>query len=125
MIPLPIRTGCFYGTSKKLIAERLRKSKEAHDLLACGMQLPVTQDVISDLEQFVMRYVYGDTKSNISGRREGCELQSSEEEKHSPTCAADSEYLHQHLAHANYIAYLLKHYELQSHPSRSAMDGIL
>jgi len=42
----------------------LEKSKEAHDLLAaCGMQLPATQDVISDLEQFVMRYVYGDTKS--------------------------------------------------------------
>jgi len=42
----------------------LEKSKEAHDLLAaCGTQLPVTQDTISDLEQFVMRYVYGDTKS--------------------------------------------------------------
>jgi len=42
----------------------LEKSKEAHDLLAeCGMQLPATQDIISDLEQFVMRYVYGDIKS--------------------------------------------------------------
>jgi len=69
MIPLHVLTGCdnnsgFYGTSKKLIAERSEKSKEAHDLLAaCSMQLPVTQDIISDLQQFVMRYVYGDTKS--------------------------------------------------------------
>jgi len=31
-------------------------------LAACGRQFPVTQDVISGLEQFVMRYVYGDTK---------------------------------------------------------------
>jgi len=65
MIPLHVLTGCdynsvFYRTSKKLIAGCLKKSKEPHDLLAaCGMQLPVTQDVVSDLEQFVIRCVYG------------------------------------------------------------------
>jgi len=71
-------------------AECLEKLKESHDLLAaCGMQLPVTQDVISDLEQFVMRYVYGDTKSKKQefARHEGCEMESSEEEKHNPTCS--------------------------------------
>ena len=64
-----VLTGCdhnsgFYATSKKLTAECLKKTKEAHDLLAAsGTQLPVTQDVISDLEQFVMQHVYGDTNS--------------------------------------------------------------
>ena len=29
----------------------------------------------------------------------------------------DSDSLHQHLARANYVAYLLKHYQLQNHPS--------
>jgi len=59
IIPLHILTGCdqysgFYGATKKLIADRLEKSKEAQDLLAaCGAQLLVTEQVISDLEQFV------------------------------------------------------------------------
>jgi len=50
------------------------------------------------------------------GRCEGCKMESSEKEKHNQNCAwLDS--LHQHLAHANYLAYLLKHYKLQNHPS--------
>ena len=90
VIPLHVLTGCdhnsgFYRASKKLTAERLEKSIEAQDLLAaCGTQLPVTQDVISHLEQFVIRYVY---KMQEFGRRKGCEMESSEEEKHCPTCA--------------------------------------
>ena len=64
-------TGCehnsgFQGASKKVIADCLKKSNEAQHLLllaACGTQLPVTQEVLSDLEQFVICYVDGDTKS--------------------------------------------------------------
>ena len=47
IIPLHVLTGCdhnsgFYGASKKLIANRVEKSKETQDLLAvCGEQLLV------------------------------------------------------------------------------------
>ena len=69
IIPLHVLTGCdhnsgFYGASKKAIADRLEKCKEAQDLLvACGGELPVTEEVISDLEQFVIRFIYRDPKT--------------------------------------------------------------
>ena len=109
-------SGC-YETSKKLIAESSEKSKEAHDLLAaCGMQLPVTQDVISDLEQFVMRYVYGDTKSKSLPDTRAAKWRA-QKKKNTIRLVPDWDNLHQHLARANYLAYLLKHYKLQNHPS--------
>ncbi len=53
---------------KKVIADHLENSKEVHNFLAaCGTQLPVTQDVISDLEQFVIQYIYCDAKINTLG----------------------------------------------------------
>ena len=122
MIPLHVLTGCdhnsgLYGASKKLTAERLEKSKEAQDLLAaCGTQLPVTQDVISHLEQFVIRRVYGDTKNkNLADARAA--KWRAQKKKSTVRLVPDSGSLHQHLARANYLAYLLKHYQLQNHPS--------
>ena len=42
---------------KKLIEDRLEKSEEARKLLsACGTQLPVTHEVITDLEKFVIHF---------------------------------------------------------------------
>ena len=58
VIPLPVLTGCdhnsgFYGTSKKRTADCLETSEEAQKLLAdCGTQLPVTEEVIRDLQFF-------------------------------------------------------------------------
>ena len=60
IIPLHVLTGCdhnsgFYGASKKLITDRVEKSKKAQDLQAvCGIQLLVIQEIISNLEQFVI-----------------------------------------------------------------------
>jgi len=109
-------SGC-YKTSKKLIAESLEKSKEAHDLLAaCGMQLAATKDVISDLEEFVMRYVYGDTKSKTLADTRAAKWRA-QKKKNTIQLVTDYDSLHQQLARANYLAYLLKHYKLQNHPS--------
>ncbi len=64
IIPLHVLTGCdhnsdFYGASKKLIADRLQSSNEARGLLAsCGTDLPAPEEVIKDLEQFVIRHIY-------------------------------------------------------------------
>jgi hypothetical protein len=122
IIPLHVLTGCdhnssFYGASKKLIADRLEKSKEAHGLLAaCGTQLLVTEQVISDLERFVIRYVYGDTKSKTLADARAAKWRA---QKKKPTIrlVPDLDSLRPHLERANYLAYLQIHYQLQSHPS--------
>jgi len=65
---LPVN-GCdqnsgFYGTSKKVITDRVEKSADAQNLLAaCGRDIPASSEELSDLEQFVIRYVYSDAKS--------------------------------------------------------------
>ena len=73
IIPVHVISGCdhnsaFIGASKLRIVGRLVNSKETRRLHAnCGTQLPAPQNVISDLEQFVIRYVYGNTKSKTPG----------------------------------------------------------
>lgn len=122
IIPLHVLTGCdhnsgFYGASKKLIADRLEKSDEARKLLsACGTQLPVTQEIISDLEKFVIRFVYGDTKSKTLGDARAAKWRA-QKKKSTIRLLPDSDSLRHHLYRANYLAYLLKHYQLKSHPS--------
>ena len=122
IIPLHVLTGCdhnsgFYGASKKLIADRLEKSKEPHDLLAaCGTELLITEQVISDLERFVIRYVYGDTKSKTLGDARAVKWRS-QKKKSTLRLVPDLDSLRPHLERANYLAYVQKHYQLQSHPS--------
>ena len=122
IIPLHVLTGCdhnsgFYGASKKLIVDRLEKSNEAHKLLlACSTPLPVTQEVIRDLEKFVIRFIYGDTKSKTVGEARA-EKWRTQKKKSTIRLLPDSDSLHYHLCRANYLTYLLKHYQLQSHPS--------
>ena len=68
MIPPHVLTGSdhnssCYGVGKKTIMDRVEKSSEAHNLLkSCGTTLPVTQEIIDDLQKFVTRYIYHDTK---------------------------------------------------------------
>ena len=57
MFSLAVHNSAFYGVGKKTIVNRVQKSEEAHKLIASrGMQLPVTEEVISDLERFVIKY---------------------------------------------------------------------
>jgi hypothetical protein len=122
IIPLHVLTGCdhnsgFYGASKKLISDRLEKSKEARELLAaCGAQLVLTQQVISDLEQFVLQYVYCDTKSKTLGEARAAKWRA-QKKKSTIRLVPDLDSLRPHLERANYLAYLLKHYLHKSHPS--------
>ena len=51
-------TTLFYGKGKKLIADRVQNSADARNLLVeCGRQLSATQEVLSDLERFVIQYI--------------------------------------------------------------------
>lgn len=83
-IPLQVLTGCdhnsgFYGTSKKLVADRVQSSRKAHDLLAsCGTELPAPEKVLNDLEKFVIRCIYCDAKNMTLGSK----VDGTEEEHH-------------------------------------------
>lgn len=122
IIPIHVISGCdhnsgFFGASKLLIVGRLVKSEEARKLLAsCGAELPAPQNVISDLEQFVIRYVYGNTKSKTPAEARAAKWRA-QKKKSTMRLMPDSDSLYQHLLRANYLAYLLKHYQLQRHPS--------
>jgi len=70
IVPLHIRTGSdhtsgFYGVGKKVVADRVSKSSEARNLLAsCGASLDLTDEAISNMNKFVIKYVYNDNKSS-------------------------------------------------------------
>ncbi len=72
IIPLHVLTGCdhnsgFYGASK-IIADRLQSCNEARGLLAsCGTDLPAPEEVIKDLEQFVIRHIYCGAQNRTLG----------------------------------------------------------
>lgn len=122
IIPLHVLTGCdhnsgFYGVSKMLVASRIIKSEQARKLLTeCGTQLSVSQKVIDDMGQFVIRFVYGDTTSKTAGEARAAKWRA-QKKKSTVRLMPDTDSLKQHLFRANYLAYLLKNFQLKSHPS--------
>ena len=69
MIPLRVLTGCdhnsgFYGIDKKAVIDQVQQFPESHNFLKqkCGSVLPITNESIADLQTFVIRYIYNDTK---------------------------------------------------------------
>ena len=103
--------------SKKRIADRSEKSVEAQNLLlSCGTQLPVTQSIISDLEKFVIRHVYNDSKNKTLGDARAAKWRV-QKKKSITRLVPDSDSLRPHLERANYLAYVQTHYQLNNHPS--------
>ena len=52
------------GQIKKVITDRVEKSPDAPNLLAaCGRDIPACSETLSDLEQFVIHFVYSDANS--------------------------------------------------------------
>ena len=64
IIPMHLITGAdptsgFYGVGKKTVADRVRNSDEAKNLLtSCGASLHLTDEAIADMTKFVIKYVY-------------------------------------------------------------------
>ena len=56
----------FYSQGKKRIVEHLGTCNEHNLLASCGMELPLTPEVLSDLEKFVIHHIYFDTKSKTT-----------------------------------------------------------
>ena len=115
IIPLYVLTGCSYRN--KAVIDRLQKCKEAHNLLAkCNTQLPVTKEIINDLEQFVIRYIYCDTRNKTLAEARAAKWAALKKKK-IIRLVPDQDSLHPHLERTNYLTYLQKHYNLQSHPA--------
>jgi hypothetical protein len=76
----------------------------------------VTQEVINDLEQFVIRYVYCNTTNKRLAEVRAAKWTALKKKK-IIRLVPDPDSLRSHLERANYLAYLQKHYQLQRHPS--------
>ena len=74
-------------------------------LAACSTLLPVTQEVISDLEQF---YVYGDTKNNTT-RDVSAAKWTAQKKRSTIQLVPESDSLRLHLYYTHYLAHSLKH----------------
>ena len=122
IIPLHVLTGCdhnsaFYAAGKKAVTDRLQKSQEAHNLLSkCGTQLPVTDEILSDLERFVIKYIYADAKHKTLAEARAAKWQAMKRKK-IIRLVPESDSLRHHLERANYLTYIQKHYQLQTQPS--------
>ena len=122
LIPLHVLTGCdhnsgFYGVGKKTVVDHVEKSSEAHSLLKrCGTILPVTQEIIHDLQKFVIRYIYRDSKHKTLAEVRAAKW-SVLKKKKIIRLVPDSDSLRPHLERTNYLTYLQKNFQLQNHPS--------
>ena len=82
----------------------------------CGLQITAPQKVIQDLKLFVIRFIYGDTKSKTPGEARAAKWRT-EKKKRTIQLPPDSDSLQQHLICTNYPAFLLRHYQLKRHLS--------
>ena len=54
----------FYGVDKKAVADRMSSSSEASNLLvSCAASLDLTDETISNMNRFVIKYVYNNNNS--------------------------------------------------------------
>jgi len=96
---------------------QVEKSADAQNLLAaCGIDIPASSETLSDLEQFVIHYVYFDEKSKTLADVRASKWRD-QKKKSITRLAPDTDSLRQHLERANYLAYVQTHYQLKQHPS--------
>ena len=69
IVPFHVHTGAdavsgYYGHSKQIIFDTAMKSEEAHRLMqGLGKKVPISPDIISNMEQFTIQYIYNDKES--------------------------------------------------------------
>ena len=122
IIPLHVLTGCdhnsgFYGIGKTKVAERVKKSPDARQLLlSCGNNLQLADDDADKLIRFVIKYIYSDCKSATiaEARSTKWRLQN---RKSLLRMLPDMDSLLHHLKRANYLSYIQKNFCLKDHPS--------
>ena len=116
IIQLHVLTGCdhncgFYGRGKKSILERTLKNEDARKLLhGCGDMLPISQTVLVNLRQFVIKHVYCSNKKTCSETR--VDQWKKMKKKNTQRLIPDEDTVNHICARANYLSFCQRNYHL-------------
>ena len=122
IVQLHCMTGCdansgFYGKGKKSVYDKVAKSPVARrQLLRCGDNLDLEEEVVEELSKFTRHIIYGDHKSNTMAEARATKWKSMKN-KSFIRLPPDADSLRQHCLRSNYLAYLVRHPSLKQHPS--------
>ncbi len=122
IVQLHCMTGCdansgFYGKGKMSLYAKVAKSHVARrQLMRCGDDLAMNEEVIEELFQFTRDVVYGDKKSTSMAEARAVKWKSMKK-KSFISLPPDEDSLRQHCIRANYLAYLVRNHSLKNHPS--------
>ena len=115
-------TGCdansaFYGKSKSSVYDMVAKNAVAPQLLSkYGDSLDLEEEVVEKLFKFTRHEIYGDKKSTTMAEARATKWKGMKN-KSFICLPPDANSLCQHCLCANYLAYLVRHPNLKSHPS--------
>ena len=110
-------TSGFYGVGKKMVADRVSSSVEAKNLLtSCGSSLDLTDEAISDMNKFVIKYVYND-KTSLTPSAARVLKWRNQKRKSLTRMIPDSDSLIHHFHRVNYMSYIQRNFYLKDHPS--------
>ena len=121
IIPVHIITGSdhtsgFYGVGKKAVVDKVVKSSDARNLLASyGVSLELTDETVSNMSKFVIKYVYNDTSSSTPSAARAAKWRY-QKRKSLTRIIPDSDSLLHHFKRVNYITFIQKNFHLNKHP---------
>ena len=120
VVPFHIITGCdhnsgFFGRGKKSLFEKLKKDRQAQELLQeVGESLTLEDSVRLNMKRFVLWKMYGENTDSCAKAR--ASKWKKLKKKSMTRLPPDEDTLNHHLDRTNYLAYCLKHFELVEHP---------
>ena len=121
VVPFHIITGCdhtsgFFGRGKKSLFEKLKKDRQAQELLEkVGDKLTLEDSVRLNMKIFVLWKMYGERTDSCAKAR--ASKWKKMKKKSTTRLPPDEDTLNHHCDRTNYLAYCLKHFELNQHPS--------
>ncbi len=108
---------CFYGHGKMSLYKKMAKSPEDRSLLSkCGESLPLNDDVLHNLNSYVIHYVYADVQSSSLDVTRAAKWKK-KKKKSLMRLPPDDDSLRQHIKRANILAYIQCHPDIKRHPS--------
>ena len=113
----------FYGSSKQTIFGRVAKSEDAKRLLAdLGKILEMSNRCKEDIEEFTIKYVYNDKKSESLPQARASKWRSLKR-KTTSRIPPDADTLLHHMQRANYQAFIWLSYDDPSSPPSPLQHG--
>ena len=116
IVPLHIITGCdhtsgFYGKGKKSILNKVKKDREAQELLhGVGENLQLHDDIRRNMKKFVLMKIYGEN-TDLCGKARASKWRNMKK-KCMARLRPDDDTLNHHCDRTNFLSYCLQHYEL-------------